>query len=285
MKKFLVLLVFILANQMAFSWGQNGHRIVAQICFDNLSESAKKCVQDALGDDYLSQIATWPDFIRSEKNWDFAKPWHFITVDTGKTVAEVLNASKNDSIDNVIEAIELMKAILKNDDKAINQFKKLLAANNVQPLSGSIEATAIAFLVHFIGDIHQPMHVGKGNDRGGNNVNVLFFEEDINLHSVWDEAIIEQEQLSFTEFSTFVNKQFHSKIAEFQNAKLASQWAAESVSVRDKIYAGLCNNQPDIPCLPNFSYQYQHDFLPTVQERLAKAGFRAAAAFNAIYTK
>jgi hypothetical protein len=269
---------------MVFAWGQNGHRIVAQICFDNLSETAKKCVQDALGDDYLAQIATWPDFIRSEENWTFSQPWHFITVDTGKTVEEVLQeSSKNDSIDNVIEAIELMTLILENDAKAKLRFQSLMDLHKVEPLAGSIEATAIAFLIHFIGDIHQPLHVGKGDDYGGNKVNVLFFSEETNLHSVWDEGIIEKEQLSFTEFSSFVDIRYQSRKIEFQKATLATTWAKESVVTRDEIYNNLCDSNNKVPCKPDFSYQYKHDFLPAIQERLGAAGFRAAAVFNSIY--
>ena len=283
MRKFGILLTFILTSQMVFAWGQNGHRIVAQICFDNLSTEARNNIQTLLGDDYLTQIATWPDFIRSEKNWDFAKPWHFITVNSDQTVFTVMQkASQNDSIDNVIEAIEMMRAILRNDSKAKSKFQQLMKTNNVESLSGSMEATAIAFLVHFIGDIHQPMHCGKGNDRGGNNVDVLFFSEESNLHSVWDEGIIEQEQLSFTEFSAFVDKHWRKLKKDCENDPI-TKWAEESIDVRDEIYEALCVSTDQVPCRPDFSYQYQHDYLPTIEKRLAAAGFRAAGVFNSIY--
>ena len=178
MRQFLIIIGFLFTSQLALAWGQNGHRIVAQICFDNLTPDAKNNIQTILGDNYLTQIATWPDFIRSEKNWDFAKPWHFITVDNGQSVQDVMQkASLNDSIENVIEAIVFMRAILNNNSKAKSKFQELMKANDVKPLSGSIEATAIAFLVHFIGDIHQPMHCGKEDDAGGNKIPVSFFSE------------------------------------------------------------------------------------------------------------
>jgi hypothetical protein len=283
MRKFLIIIAFIFTTQLAFAWGQNGHRIVAQICFDNLSPEAKKNIQTLLGDDYLTRIATWPDFIRSEKNWNFAKPWHFITVDNDQSVQDVMDkASHSDKIENVIEAIELMREVLRNDSEAKRKFQQLMKANNVEPLSGSIEGTAIAFLVHFIGDIHQPMHCGKELDAGGNKIDVLFFSEKTNLHSVWDEGIIEQEQLSFTEFSTFVDKRWQNLKEDCENDPI-DKWAEESVLVRDQIYNALCESTDEIPCLPDFSYQYQHDFLPLIEKRLGAAGFRAAAVFNAIF--
>ena len=283
MKKILLYLIIVLSAQSLFAWGQSGHRIVAQICYDNLSDETKKEVDKILGEEYLAQVATWPDFIRSEKNWDFTKPWHFVTIDPGKTVQQVIDEAKEKpSIDNVIEAIELMKKILQGDNAATTKFQDLMDANKVKPLNGSVKATALAFLIHFIGDVHQPMHVGKNNDFGGNKISVLFFDEKTNLHSVWDSGIIDQEQLSFTEFSHFIERHEASNKANWQKAKVA-EWAAESVEKRELIYNTLYDNTDKYDTgLPSMSYQYQHDFLPTVEERLAAAGYRAAKMLNSI---
>ncbi len=269
--------------QTAWGWGQSGHRIVAQICYDNLSESTRAEVDKVLGDDYLAQVATWPDFIRSEKNWDFTKPWHFITIDPDKTVQQVINEGKNDpDINNVIEAIELMKDILSGDASATRQFQELMDKNKVKPLNGSLKATALAFLIHFIGDVHQPMHVGKNNDYGGNKISVLFFDDKTNLHSVWDSGIIDQEGLSFTEFSDFVDKHTAPMKKTWQKST-TREWAEESVKKRELIYNTLYDNTDRDSGLPSLSYNYQHDFLPVVEERLGAAGYRAAAVLNSIF--
>lgn len=284
MKKIVLTTTLILCSiQILFAWGQNGHRIVAQICYDNLNTESKKEIDKILGDDYLAQVATWPDFIRSESNWDFTKPWHFITIDPGKTVQQVIDAAKEKpSIDNVVEAIELMKAILKDDKTATSTFQKLMDDNKVTPLNGSIKATALAFLVHFIGDIHQPMHVGKNNDFGGNKISVLFFDEKSNLHSVWDSGIIDQEQLSFNQFALFVDKHQAPNREKWQKSNIV-EWATESVNQRESIYNTLYDNTDKYDTgLPSMSYQYQHDFLPIVEQRLAAAGYRAAKVINSI---
>lgn len=284
MKKTLLVVSLMFCAQICFGWGQNGHRIVAQVCYDNLSDQAKKEIDSVLGNQYLTQVATWPDFIRSEKNWDFAKNWHFVTIDPGLTAEDVIKAKEdNDTIDNVIEAIDLMRGILKDDAASIKTFQDLMDTNHVKPLNGSIKATAIAFLVHFIGDIHQPMHVGKNNDHGGNSITVEFFGESSNLHSVWDEGIIQQEQLSYTEFAAFVNKKQACHKQDLIKKKKVAEWANESVTDRETIYNTLYDKTDFDTGLPSFSYNYQHDFLPVVEKRLGAAGYRAAEVFNSIF--
>ncbi len=283
MKNISILLTFILLPLLLSAWGPNGHRVVAQICYNNLNDEAKKVVDEALGDDYLTQVANWPDYIKSEKNWSFANPWHYVSMGPYKTMALAIEAAEKDpEINNVVEGIHLMQAILKGDDDAIKTFQSLMDENGVEPLSGSIKATAFAFLIHFIGDIHQPMHVSKNNDFGGNKIKVLFFSEETNLHAVWDGGIVEKEKLSFTEFSSFVEKHTHSLKAECENDSI-DQWVEESVMIREDIYNTLYDFTDRETGLPTFTYNYQHDFLPVVERRLGMAGYRSAAMINAIF--
>ena len=284
MKRILCTVIFLLASQFIFAWGANGHRIVAQICYDNLSPDVQERINELLGDDYLTQVVTWPDYIRSEPKWNFTKDWHYITIDTDKTVQEVMEAAaKTEGINNVIEAIQFMISVLNKDNTEERfHFQKLMSDHDVTPLNGSIDATALAFLVHFIGDIHQPMHVGKGKDLGGNLVHVQFFSKKMNLHSVWDEGIIEKEQLSFTEFAAFVNKHQKSLKEECENDDIV-KWTTESVTARENIYNTLNVKVDSITGLPDLKYEYQHDSQPVIEKRLAAAGFRAAALLNEIY--
>jgi hypothetical protein len=264
-------------------WGQNGHRIVAQICADNLDAKTRKKVEDILDDEYLAQVATWPDFIRSEKSWDFAKPWHFITINPDKTVQQVIDESAKDpKINNVYEAINLMKAILKGDKPSMKILQDLVDKNNAKLLNGSLEATALAFLVHFIGDVHQPMHVGKNKDLGGNKIYVMFFSKKSKLHSVWDSGIIEQEGLSFSDFAKFIEKHTASKKSSWQKDAMID-WVQESVTLREEIYNTLYNETDRSSGLPSMSYPYQHDFLEQVENRLGAAGYRAAKILNDLF--
>jgi hypothetical protein len=269
-------------SQLVLAWGQNGHRIVAQICYNNLTPEARQMVDETLGDNYLAQISTWADYVKSEKGWDFVQPWHYMTVHPEETIPQTRTLlASNDKIDDVYEGIELMQAILKGDEAAAEKFQTMMTENKVQPLAGSLQATALAFLIHFIGDIHQPLHVGKNRDQGGNKIKVLFFSEESNLHRVWDTDIIEKENLSYTEFSAFV--EIHTRtIKERCMQDGVETWAAESITLREEIYNTLYDYTDRDTGLPSFSYNYQHDFLPKVEERLGAAGYRAAAMINAL---
>ncbi len=283
MKNTLLSLIFALLSTTLFAWGQNGHRIIAKICDLHLTSDAKTEVQEILGRDYLEELSTWPDFIRSEKNWKFTNTWHYTTVHPDKTVDDVTTDNGADEkINDVIEGIELMIDILEEDTEAINFFEDLMERNHVKPLKGSTKATALAFLLHFIGDIHQPMHVGKNRDLGGNKISVLFFSENTNIHAVWDTRMIDHEKLSYTEFAMFINKASDAQITELQNVSLQG-WAAESIKAREQIYNTLYDFTDRETGLPSLSYQYQHDFIPVVKERLLAGGIRAAGVLNAIF--
>ncbi|MTB52239.1 S1/P1 nuclease [Lewinella sp. W8] len=283
MLKRLLAVALTLLPAFLLAWGANGHRIVAKICYDNLSPTARARIDAALGDNYLEQVANWPDYIKSERGWDFAKPWHYMTIQPDETMAMVADRNRGEEkINDVREGIELMVEILEGKTIARQRMKDIMEKSKVQPLAGSLDATALAFLIHFIGDVHQPMHVGKNRDSGGNKISVLFFGERKNLHSVWDTEIIEHERLSYTEFAKFASIHTRSRQEAWANDSL-EEWIAESVVLRERIYNTLYDYTDRETGLPDFSWNYQHDFLPVVEDRLAAAGYRAAALLNGIY--
>ena len=174
-----ILAVFLLPA-LAFSWGKTGHRVVGQIAENHLSPKAAAAVRDLLGPDSLAEIANWADEIRSDPSWKRADPWHYVNIPDGETYEAM---TKNPAGD-IIVAMKRFEATLRNP---------------AAPKEERIQA--LKFLVHMIGDIHQPLHAGKRDDLGGNRVSVHWFRsvEATNLHTVWDDLIIEQEKLSFTE--------------------------------------------------------------------------------------
>ncbi len=264
-------------------WGANGHRIVAQVCENHLSDTAKEKLKDILGNEYLAEITNWPDYIKSERQWKFADPWHYTTVHLDQTIDEVKDYYHRDStINDAFEAITLMQDILHGDQEATAYFDRIIDNNRATRLNNSTQATALAFLVHILGDIHQPMHVGKNRDLGGNKISVLYFSERTNVHAVWDTKIIEHEKLSYTEFAHFIDKLTPEQIAAYQDDSM-EEWALESIALREEIYNTIYDYTDRETGLPSFSWQYQHDFIPKVEERLVKAGVRLAGILNEIY--
>jgi hypothetical protein len=176
----------------------------------------------------------------------------------------------------------MMTAILKGDQTARDRMTEIMKKNRVEPLAGSLDATALAFLIHFIGDVHQPMHVGKNRDSGGNKIAVMYFGDRTNLHALWDSGIVEHEKLSYTEFAAFATIHTRARKAAWEKDGLEA-WINESIVLRERLYNTLYDNTDRETGLPDFSWDYQHDFLPIVEDRLAAAGYRAAALLNGIY--
>ncbi|MFL6847607.1 MAG: S1/P1 nuclease, partial [Sphingomicrobium sp.] len=138
----------------------------------------------------------------------------------------------------------------------------------------------------------QPLHVGKCCDKGGNDVKVKWFGRDLNLHSVWDSAMVDDEQLSFTEFAAKLDRHTtRENIIDWWDIN-PRDWISESAQYREQIYANIprpkkAERRPrkgEKP-LPDLSYGYVYEFTPVMERRLQQAGVRLAAYLNDIYSE
>ena len=165
----------------ALAWGKTGHRVVAAIADTELSGLARAQIEQILGPgESLDEAANWPDEMRSAPGefWQkTATPWHYVT----------LNGTVYDHAPPEGDALE-----------ALDRFTKTLQNPNA---SRADKQLALRFVVHLVGDLHQPLHVGKCCDKGGNDVKVSWFGKPTNLHAVWDSQLVDDEQLSFTELA------------------------------------------------------------------------------------
>ncbi len=255
----LAVVALVCAPSAAWGWGQNGHRVVGEVADRHLSEQARREIAVILGGDGLAEIATWPDDIRSDPAWDRVKPWHFISIDDNETLANTARDPNGDLLD----AMQRLEGVLR-DPQATRDAK----------------AEALRFYVHLVGDAHQPLHVGRRGDLGGNRVQVLWFREDRNLHSVWDEGLIGSENLSFTELTRFIDDPTPQQVAAWQ-AVPYEEWLREVVCMRKQVYAGT--DPPAPGRKPELGYAYAYAQLPTVRAQLLKGGVRLAGRLNAIF--
>lgn len=257
MKKLILLsFCFLMLTSSAkeeFFWGQTGHRVVGHIADGMLTKKAQKQVRRVLGNLTLAEVSTWMDDVRSDDAYDYAQTWHYTTIPDGETYE---SADKQENGD-VIWAIE----------KIVTELK----AGN---LSAEDEATNLKFLVHLVGDIHQPLHVGNGTDRGGNDVRLQWFGSNTNLHSVWDSRMIDGKQFSYTELANKINHPSKTQVKAWQAASVRD-WAYESMSHREQVY--------DVPEDGRLSYVYGYDNFDLVELRLLQAGVRLAGVINDIY--
>jgi len=246
----------------AWGWGDNGHRIVGEIAERHLSERARREIAVILDGDGLAEASTWPDDIRSDPAWVHAAPWHWMSIDDGETLATTARSADGD----VLEAMQRFEAVLR-DPQATKEQKD----------------PALRFYVHFVGDVHQPLHVGRRADRGGNSIPIRWFRENRNLHSVWDEALIESERLSFTEFTRFIDEATPQEIAAWQ-AVPYEEWVRESFCARPEVYDFSAEAPPVNPGDDQqLGYRYAYRRMPLVERRLLQAGIRLAGRLDAIF--
>ena len=246
------LLCLLMASQ-AFAWGQNGHRAVGLVAEQHLSKKAKKNIMKLLEENTLAEVSVWMDDIKSDHAYDHTHDWHWVTVPDGQTYEQ---AEKNPNGD-IIAQIE----------KTTNALK----AGN---LSKEQEQEYIKYLIHLVGDVHQPLHVGGGDDQGGNAVKVQWFYQPSNLHRVWDSDMIDSKSLSFTEVVRFLGEPGKDQIKQWQSSTVRD-WANESMSYRAQVY--------DLPEDKKLGYRYAYENYDLVEQRLLQAGIRLAGLLNEIY--
>lgn len=247
--------------QSALAWGQNGHRIVGQIADNHITMQTRKSLAELLEDESLAQISTWADEMRSnpEPFWQKkSSRWHYINAPTGSSSFTHDHSHKlnKDNVKNILDGMYFAIETLK-DKKSSLDAKRF----------------SLRFLVHLVGDSHQPFHAGRAADRGGNRIKVTFFGEETNLHSLWDTKLVENENLSFTEFAQFIDTNNAEIIADYL-ASNPEQWLTESHNLATKLY----NMDSD-----EISYSYIYNNTPIIKTRLQQAGIRLAGLLNSLF--
>jgi len=184
--KMFILLVILAAtaravdeyDQQLLKWGGRGHASIGAIASTLLSVKANQTISEIL--DFttppgnLEQIASWADEVKHTEAYEWSAPLHYTNVPTHACDFDY----KRDCADDICV------------NGAINNYTAQLGPNASK--TGFNQTEALMFLVHFIGDIHQPLHVGQTADRGGNNIEITFNSYPDNLHAIWDVWMIVQ---------------------------------------------------------------------------------------------
>ena len=271
----------------AHAWGPTGHRVVAEIAQRHLTPVARAKVSRLLGGRSLADVANWPDELRSDPRFDKYKPLHFATVKDG--VASYRDAEKARCGDLVV-AIDAFTAFLRTGSReALYKVKALTdksdgtakGACNPQETDPITRDTALRFLVHLMGDLHQPLHVG-GTDLGGNKVSVDWMDRwKTNLHSTWDDEMVDFERLDYIQYARFLDHASKADKARWLTGDTIS-YADEAVAMRPNLYLF-----PDDSSTPSdvhkISYKYTGAQRDRMREQLLKGGLRLARVLNAIF--
>lgn len=250
MKSLTLVLVFVACNINALAWGNTGHRAIAEIGWKQLSNRTKQKIELILGDSYLPLYATYADNVRSETDNPLADLPHYVNMPLDVTYEA---SQKNEDGDLVTVMTDMIR--------------------NLKSTSSTKEEKAVAlkFIIHLVGDAHQPMHVGLVDDLGGNTVDVKWFGEPTNLHHVWDSDLVDFTQLSYTELARFVGTPEPEELESLNNISLID-WIDETHTYTNMIYNNLGSR--------DFGYEYSYIFTPVVFNQIQKAGYRLGNLLN-----
>jgi hypothetical protein len=259
MRTFLILLILFCFTPRALAWGHEGHQIVADLAERQLSPAALAEVRRLLASEQassLAEVASWADEMR-ESDPAFAKKtsrWHFLNFPRGDCGYAPARDCPNGEC--VVAAINRSFLVL-SDSK--------------RPDAERLEA--LKFLVHFVGDVHQPLHAGFGDDRGGNDYQLSIDGQGSNLHRVWDTKIIEARGLDFHAYANMLAKQAALPFdATAHSDRPAVDWAQESC----KLVAAAGFYPDDHKISPDYYTKQQ----ALVDLRLRQAGKRLADMIN-----
>lgn len=248
----------------ALAWGKTGHRVIGAIAERMIGHRARSGVRAILGTESIAEASNWPDFERANPDAFWQKeagPYHYVTVPAGKTYAEVGPPPEGD---------------------AVTALKKFTATVRDSHAPLADRQLALRFIIHIVGDLHQPLHAGNGTDKGGNAVHVTFQREATNLHAVWDSGLIDQEQLSYTELARWLNARITRADRTAWRTADPLVWIGESTALRDRIDPA----PPEKPGEPiKLGYDYIYAWTPARDLRLEQGGVRLAAYLDWVFAR
>lgn len=235
------------------SWGFKGHRALATIAQKHLSSNTAYVVSAYLRGESMSDVATWAD---ENKNRATA-PWHFINLPLG------------------LNHTQFVQAVQQGDNNTYTAILKTEASLKDKNLSAEQKNEALKYLIHLVGDAHQPMHVSRKEDKGGNTIQVRFDKKGTNLHSLWDSKLIDHEGLSEADIAKNYDVASPADIKQWQ-ADSPMEWLWESYQISSELYSATQPGQ-------NVDEAYYRKYIPVIRKRIDQAGIRLAGELNKLF--
>jgi nuclease S1 len=253
-----ILAVFLFAP-LAYPWGRLGHRVASRIAEDRLTPAALKAVHELLGAGVrLEDVSTWAD---EQRDVTETGSWHNVYIPISKQQYDPQYCPPGGCVVSKIR-----------DFKRVLQDRKAGKAEKQQ---------ALKFLIHFIEDLHQPLHVGDAGNKGGALLQVKFYGVGSNLHLVWDSQIIEHYSSDERVWLWELTGLAHPKAAAEWSKGTPEDWAAESLQIAKTAYC-LPGAKTVMRSGARIGDDYLRMAIPIIQKQLAKAGVRAAWILNEI---
>ena len=257
-----ILLVFVLSNVLLFStvnasspdWGATGHRAIGKIAEGYISKKAKNKIAELLNGQSLALVSTFGDDIKSDKRYNHFYTWHYVNMPFDVTYERSVRNPQGDLVIGIKKCKEII--LDKNTSKEDKVFY-------------------LKLLVHFMGDLHQPLHVGRSEDKGGNDIQVQWFGSGTNIHSVWDSKMIDHYNMTYTELADNTDKISKNQVQFLQQGTL-EDWVNETHQLAIKVYGTVEVGE-------KLGYNYMYENFELTRSQLQKGGIRLAKVLNELF--
>lgn len=258
--KYILPFLAVILSSFLMSWGYTGHRVIGTITEKYLNEKAKIEIKNLLGDTSIAEACTWADDARKEPRYKETANWHFLNLPMGLTFEQFKFHLDTSKTANVYTALLAAEQTLR-DNNASKQEK----------------TNALKFVMHFVGDIHQPLHISRAEDRGGSTIQLNYDGKGTNLHSLWDTKMLEKQGLSVDQLAEKYGQIAVEDVKAWQKDPILI-WMWESYQITSQLY-------PEIEALNKkvVDESYAEKYLPLVQKRMQQASVRLAGLLNNIY--
>ncbi len=236
------------------TWGPTGHRATGKIAEKYLKRKAKKRIEALLEGESLAFVSTYADQIKADKTYRKYGAWHYINMPLDGDYETAEKNPKGDLVTGITHCISVLK-----DETSSVEDKRF----------------CLKMLIHLVGDLHQPMHIGQKEDKGGNTIQLHWFGEGTNLHRVWDENMIEKWNMSYVELAD--NEKLLSK-AEIETIQEGTviDWVKDTHKLSKEVYGSVKSGD-------TLRYRYSYVYFPIVRQQLQKGGIRLAKLLNDIF--
>ena len=255
-------IIYVMIALIAFSfnanaskkWGQTGHRVVGKIADEYLTNKAKREIKKLLNNKSLAFVSTFGDEIKSDKRYNEFYTWHYINMDLDENYEDSEKNPKGD----LVTGIEYCKKIIQDENA-----------------SDDDRAFYLKLLVHLIGDLHQPMHIGLKEDKGGNDFKVKWHYKETNLHRVWDSDMIDGYQMGYIELAENADYLSKNQVKAIQEGTLVD-WVNEVNKLSIEVYASAEPGE-------NLRYRYSYNYFAVARKQLQVGGIRLAKVLNELF--
>lgn len=251
----LCLLIFQLGIGNDMEWSKTGHRTIGEVAEQHLSGRTKRAIKKLLKGQSLALVSIYADEIKADRSFSKFGPWHYVNYPSDKEYGEIAPSEEGDIIIGIEKCLEVVKDRNSREEDKVFYLK---------------------MLVHLIGDLHQPMHVGRLEDKGGNDIQIQWFGRGTNLHRLWDSNMIDDYGMSYSELANNLPELTKFQIRNIQQGNIYD-WVEESQDLANELYGSVAVGE-------KLGYAYGYKYWATVEKQLQKGGLRLAKVLNDLFS-